>query len=153
MTFREKLQMEHPECVSTIYYGECKGCPYHYGYEKASESYCKANVVKCKHCWSREIPETEKIEEKKEHDPVNAPNHYCVGGYECWDVMEAVFGKDVLFGFALRNAWKYLWRAGKKDDLLQDLKKAAKNLEKAIEVNEDIDLDDHTGCSGLDVQI
>ena len=77
-----------------------------------------------------------KKEEPVAGDPVNAPSHYSAGGYGCWDVMEAVFGPEAVYHFCMLNAWKYMWRAGKKDDLLQDLKKAAKNLEKAIEVKE-----------------
>ena len=83
------------------------------------------------------MPKTKDVKnEPTAGDPVNAPSHYCVGGYECWEVMQAVFGDEAVYHFALCNAFKYMWRAGKKDDLLQDLKKAAKNLEKAIEVKE-----------------
>ena len=32
MTYREKLQQEHPEYVSDGYAGGCKGCPKGYGY-------------------------------------------------------------------------------------------------------------------------
>lgn len=62
-------------------------------------------------------------------DPVNHPSHY--GGadnpYEAIKVIDA-WG----LGFALGNAVKYIARAGKKDSIVQDLKKAAWYLEHAI---------------------
>ena len=64
-------------------------------------------------------------------DPVN-PDHYKVNGLECVDVIEALG-----LGYHLGTALKYLWRVGRKDDALQDLKKcrwfvdrAIKNMEK-----------------------
>lgn len=186
MTFREKLQQEHPEKCNDCAIGGCDNCPSTYGYEppkgKDGEDICEEfynaydnEDALCTKCWDREIPEAEpekgevlmnitsnggmgfakipaqdmnaaikELQEEAEKakdlaagDPVNAPSHYNAGGYECWDVMEAVFGKEAVYHFALCNAFKYLWRAGKKDDLVQDLKKAAKNLEKAISVLED----------------
>ena len=67
------------------------------------------------------------------HDHVNHPPHY--GGpdnpYEAIKVIEA-WG----LGFCLGNTIKYIARAGKKDDLLQDLKKAAWYLNRQIEFME-----------------
>jgi hypothetical protein len=58
-------------------------------------------------------------------DPVNHPSHYsssyihpkCGKPIECIDVVRHM-------GFDLGNVIKYLWRAGKKNSLLEDLKKA-----------------------------
>ena len=33
MTFREKLEEEHPACVEPRFYGGCDRCPDSYGYE------------------------------------------------------------------------------------------------------------------------
>lgn len=70
------------------------------------------------------------MSEKKEM--VNHPNHY--GGkdnvYEAIKVIDA-WGLDN--DFYLGNAVKYLSRAGKKDDTVQDLKKAIWYIEKKIE--------------------
>lgn len=62
------------------------------------------------------------------NDPINHPPHY--GGdttYETIKVIEA-WGLD----FCLGNAVKYISRAGKKRDELEDLKKARFYLERRI---------------------
>lgn len=69
MTYREKLQQEHPECVSDCYAGGCKGCPKTYGYGpegSSSEETCiawkkstMAHIDLCRQCWDQEIPEAE----------------------------------------------------------------------------------------------
>ena len=56
-------------------------------------------------------------EEKKEM--VNHPKHYNMGKYEAIDVIE-----DWNLNFNLGNSVKYLARAGHKDDIIEDLKKA-----------------------------
>lgn len=68
-----------------------------------------------------------------EHDPVNHPTHYaseakcsgCGESIECIDVVRHM-------GFDQGNAMKYLWRAGKKDALVQDLRKAIWYIEDMI---------------------
>lgn len=62
------------------------------------------------------------------HDPVNHPSHYTSGGIETIDFIEA---KDL--DFCLGNVVKYVARAGKKDDRIQDLKKARWYLDREIE--------------------
>lgn len=54
MTFREKLQQEHPECCDTLCSGGCFGCPVEYGYEQ-SEHCPEGMNMNCERCWSREI--------------------------------------------------------------------------------------------------
>ena len=58
---------------------------------------------------------------------VNHPEHYKSGGMEAIDVIEA-FG----LGFCLGNAVKYILRCGKKDDPVQELKKAIWYLNREI---------------------
>lgn len=65
MTCREKLMIEHPECVNPIYAGGCFNCPPDYGYLDDRPEYCSgfghrhnANH-ECDRCWDREIPEKE----------------------------------------------------------------------------------------------
>lgn len=70
-------------------------------------------------------------EEKKEPDMVNHPPHYTKGGVETINFIEAK-GLD----YHLGNVVKYITRAGKKDDEIQDLKKARWYLERAIAVRE-----------------
>ena len=61
-------------------------------------------------------------------DVVNNPKHYCFSKYEPKDVIRA-WGLN----FNLGNACKYIARAGKKDDIIQDLRKAIKYIEFEIE--------------------
>ena len=57
------------------------------------------------------------------------PNHYCADReYEPIKVI-----MDWKLDFALGNAIKYIARAGKKDDIIQDLNKAKQYLEFEIE--------------------
>lgn len=65
----------------------------------------------------------------KQADMVNHPPHYKAGPFECLEVIEAL---DL--GYHLGNALKYLWRAGRKDDRLQDLLKAKFYVERAIKL-------------------
>lgn len=55
------------------------------------------------------------------------PKHYKdhPSGVECITIAEH-------FGFNLGNAIKYIWRAGQKDDVLQDLEKAEWYLQREI---------------------
>lgn len=57
MTCREKLKIEYPEYVKSIYIGGCKSCPDRYGYIRYCER-CRNGVPseeKCARCWDREI--------------------------------------------------------------------------------------------------
>lgn len=56
-------------------------------------------------------------------DNVNHPEHYNSGKYECIEVMRDVFGKEAVDNFCLLNAFKYIWRAGRKNGK-EDIKKA-----------------------------
>lgn len=69
--------------------------------------------------------------DKKE--AVNHPYHYNYGTYECIDVMVDVFGEDAVRNFCHLNAFKYVWRANKKNGV-EDLKKAIWYLNKEIEL-------------------
>ncbi len=63
-----------------------------------------------------------------ENDLVNHPKHYTQhpSGVECIDITEH-------YNFNVGNCIKYLWRAGLKDDAIQDLEKAAWYLNREIE--------------------
>ena len=65
-------------------------------------------------------------------DVINHPSHYTSGGMEVIDFIEA---KQL--GFHLGNAVKYIARAGKKDDYVEDLKKAYWYVERAIQNDSD----------------
>lgn len=60
-----------------------------------------------------------------EGDMVNHPPHYqSENGIECIDAIRAALGRDGLIQYCRGNAIKYLWRAGKKHNALEDLKKS-----------------------------
>ena len=61
-------------------------------------------------------------------DPVHNPSHYKSGGIEAIDVIEAFE-----LGFHLGNVVKYVLRAGRKGDALEDLEKAAWYLDREID--------------------
>lgn len=60
--------------------------------------------------------------EKKEQDNVNHPTHY-QGKHECIDIMRALFGDEAVKGFCKCNAFKYRFRADKKNGA-EDIQKA-----------------------------
>lgn len=69
----------------------------------------------------------EYVKKETSNDPIN-PNHYKTkSGLEVIDIIEA-FQLD----FKLGNAIKYILRAGKKDHIVQDLKKAIWYIERKI---------------------
>ena len=51
---------------------------------------------------------------RKNESVVNSPSHYLSGDIECIDAMLAAFGEEQVRIYAKINAFKYLWRAGKK---------------------------------------
>jgi hypothetical protein len=65
------------------------------------------------------------------NDYVDSPDHYKAGEYECCKVMQEVFGNVAFRSFCLLNAFKYLWRQGKKGPITEDVQKAKKYLELA----------------------
>ena len=68
-------------------------------------------------------------------DPVNKPAHYNAGSIETIDGIRAALGEGFA-DYCRGNVLKYVWRCGKKGDAVEDLKKAAKYLQWAIEAME-----------------
>lgn len=62
-----------------------------------------------------------------QHDPINNPSYYATGGIETIDFIEAK-----RLGYHLGNCIKYISRAGRKHDAIEDLKKARWYLEREI---------------------
>jgi len=62
-------------------------------------------------------------------DPVNHPAHYTFGKFEVIDVLEDFFPADPL----LWQVGKYIARAGRKGNALEDLEKAEWYLRRRIE--------------------
>ena len=112
---------------------ECKGCPCPCYLDvpdlgELTPDYCPFDAGKYAN-WRvvstiELTPTVEKIS-----DDVNHPNHYAEGReYEPIDVIE-----DWELGFNLGNVVKYISRAGRKDDSIQDLKKAEFYLKREIQ--------------------
>lgn len=84
-----------------------------------------------------ELGKCKKIEELFEHDKVdvvNHPKHYKLpSGRESIEVMKEVLTDEEYRGWCKGNALKYIFREGKKDDAVQDIKKAGKFLEFLME--------------------
>lgn len=85
---------------------------------KTCRNVCGPNE-ECRTCATRNPPA---------HDPVNHPSHYCRGGIEVLDAIEA-WGLN----YRLGNVVKYVARAGHKGDRTEDLRKAAFYLNREIE--------------------
>lgn len=70
-------------------------------------------------------------------EQVNHPKHY--GGdttYECIKVLKAWNSSEEFIGFCKDNAIKYLCRSGKKDETLQEYKKARWYIDELIKYME-----------------
>lgn len=83
-------------------------------------------------------PTIEEIRKKDQKEMVNHPSHY--GGdttYECIKVLKAWNTPEEFVGFCKDNAIKYLCRSGKKDEVLQEYKKAAWYINTLIKYLED----------------
>lgn len=68
-----------------------------------------------------------------DYEHVNHPPHY-QGKIECIDYIEDKLSRDEYIGFLKGTVLKYMSRLGKKENDLDDSKKAAWYLEKLIEV-------------------
>lgn len=62
-----------------------------------------------------------------QHDPVNWPKHYQGNALQCIEVIE-----DFQLNFHLGNSVKYILRAEKKGDKIENLRKAIWYLEREI---------------------
>jgi hypothetical protein len=70
------------------------------------------------------------------NDPVNHPAHYTAGPVECIDAIHAALGTDGFLAYCRGAAIKYAWRAGRKANHAEDLRKGAWYLVRAAEVLE-----------------
>ena len=110
---REKIEAE---CKKHMY---CDGCPI---YKEPGSDCCNTPAQIVKH-YELLFGDKARIEEAVDH-----PAHYCYSKYEPKDVI-----RDWGLNFNLGSAVKYIARAGRKDDIIQDLEKAKKFLEFEIE--------------------
>lgn len=59
-----------------------------------------------------------------EADMVTSPPHYNDGEIECLDAIASALGPDGFLSYCQGQIIKYTWRAGKKNDLTEDIRKA-----------------------------
>lgn len=69
MTYKERLQIEYPECIDEK--GECNGCPEDYEYlpkhfENGRGMCAKDYGLECQPCWNEEIDKENMLEELEE---------------------------------------------------------------------------------------
>lgn len=57
MTYRDKLQKEHPERVGDHYTGGALLCPKTYGYEDIFPCEDTPMRITCRECWNRKVGE------------------------------------------------------------------------------------------------
>ena len=70
----------------------------------------------------------------KKRNNIN-PSHYGAGRkHECIDVMEQQFGVDAVMDFCCLNAFKYLFRCRKKDNDVENMRKARWYIDKYVEL-------------------
>ena len=89
MTCREKLKIEHPECVDEGFYGGCKGCPDDYGYADTRES---CSGIRCAECWDCEVdpvPDDISVATAKEiFEEIERNSSYCVASHNGEEIYE-----------------------------------------------------------------
>ena len=110
MKLRDKVKEIEPELVNDERIGGVSGCPDDYEYLEGHyvidyDNCHDSDKVDCEKCWSQEYIEV---------DNVNHPNHYQCKN-ECIDVMIAMFGLEAVKHFCMCNAYKYRFRADKKN--------------------------------------
>lgn len=104
--------------------GRCKVCD---SYQEFKYNSVFAAYL-CQHCESSYWPENADFV----NESVNHPAHYQSEKFEVIEIIEAF-----KLNFALGNAIKYILRAEKKDDYIEDLKKAAWYIEREIKAYAD----------------
>lgn len=62
------------------------------------------------------------------------PSHYNSGDISCMDAIVAAYGIEEAKVWAKITAFKYIWRLGKKDEVLQEIGKAEWYLNKLSEL-------------------
>ena len=71
--------------------------------------------------------------QKENYQNAINPSHYNSGDISCWDAIVAAYGIEEAKIWAKITTFKYLWRLGKKDAILQEIGKAKWYLDKLVE--------------------
>lgn len=127
--YNENGRFNYNAVIENVCIGDCECLDGHYDV-KASKSICsKIGIIeeKCKKCWNLEYIEDYVTDTNvgNKSDNVNHPEHY-QGKHECIDIMRVLFGDEAVKGFCKCNAFKYRFRAGRKEENTaeQDIQKA-----------------------------
>lgn len=121
MTIEKKIELLNIFCNEM---GDCDNCPLR------SLGYC--NKYNWKSMTENQIEECFKSAFYSKEE-INHPDRYASGQFECIDIMIDVYGKEAVKHFCILNAFKYVWRAEKKNGV-EDIKKAVWYLNKYIEL-------------------
>lgn len=89
MTFKEKLEKEHPKKAREIVQQGYDVCPHEYGYEERWD----CSGVSCCDCWNREIPLPQMTAEEAWEIAIR----FCYGDLNRANVRKAVFGDTGLY--------------------------------------------------------
>lgn len=95
-------------------------CIYCHGETLPGVHFVTPNGPVCRQCYLAPDP-------RQPPNPIDHPPHYTFGKHEVIDIIE-----DWQLNFHLGNAVKYIARAGRKGDALEDLRKAAWYLDREI---------------------
>lgn len=96
--------------------------------EGCRSSYCECEEGKCS--GGKVDMRADEAEKVKTKDMVNSPSHYALfDDIEAIQVIAASMTKEMFKGYCFGNLLKYKLRAGGKDDIQQELKKADKYKE------------------------
>ena len=125
MTLKEKMLEISPEDVSDDYQGGVRLCPTAYSFlgghfKINTDETCaydtRACDNDCEKCWSQPYIEDYATDTNVGtiSDNVNHPEYY-QGKRECIEEMRLMFGDEAVKGFCRCSAYKYNFRAGKKD--------------------------------------
>ena len=118
--------------ITNMEHDGCCGCKYEelMEYEKPCVN-CKGTVRPSNEKYDTTPDLYEPIDAEPVKDLIHHPAHYCYSEYEPKDVIRA-WGLN----FNLGSAVKYIARAGRKDDIVQELSKAKQFIEFEIEAIE-----------------
>lgn len=95
--------------------------------ETSEVEFCQHGLITCKN---------DGLELEKENETVSHPAHYCQGGVECIDALEAATtGLQGIEAVCTANAIKYLWRWKHKNGVT-DLHKAQWYIDRLIKQQE-----------------
>lgn len=96
--------------------------------DECRSSYCECEEGKCS--GGKVDMRADEAEKLKKKDMVNSPSHYALfDDIEAIQVIASSMTKEMFKGYCFGNLLKYKLRAGSKDDIQQELKKADKYKE------------------------